>query len=163
MWAHGGRGGNRIYCKSQAQGSPLGREVTSFHTLSSLLPSLARKGLNPEKAMYLQVLVSFTPRQGKKSGFLLSPTPSHPSSQMRKLRRKEADRRPESLSPTPLPLSRAAVGEMLTIYQGQLLKDARQLSLERKTKVLFPEGTTQTGVPHCAETLRKIPRSLGLE
>lgn len=52
---------------------------------------------------------------------------------------------------------------MLTIYQGQLLKEARQLSLERKTKVLFPEGTTQTGVPHCAETLRKIPRSLGLE
>lgn len=67
--------------------------MTSFHTLSSLLPPLARKGLNPEKAMFLQVLVSFTPSQGKKSGFLLSPTVSHPSSQMKKLRRKEADRR----------------------------------------------------------------------
>lgn len=62
-----------LTAKSQAQGSPLGREVISFHTLSSLFPPLVRKGLNPEKATFPQVQASSTQTGGRK--FRLSPLP----------------------------------------------------------------------------------------
>lgn len=41
--------------EGQAHGSPPGREVTSFHTLSSWLPPLARDTLNPERPRAGQV------------------------------------------------------------------------------------------------------------
>jgi hypothetical protein len=38
--------------EGQAHGRPPGGEVTSFHTLSSLLPPLAQERLNPERARF---------------------------------------------------------------------------------------------------------------
>lgn len=60
-WAHGGQGGNRIYCRRPAtwHTSP-GREVTSFHSLSPSLPSLTWQGVNPERAMLPWALANST-------------------------------------------------------------------------------------------------------
>lgn len=46
--------------EGQAHGRSPGREVTSFHTLSSSLPPLAWQGVNPERATFHQALANST-------------------------------------------------------------------------------------------------------
>lgn len=71
VWAHRGQGGNRICCGRPGTRQTPGREVTSFHTLSSLLPSLAQEGLNPERATFHQAPARSTPARERESGLLL--------------------------------------------------------------------------------------------
>lgn len=72
-WAHGGQGGNRIYAEGQAHGRPPGREVTSFHPLLPLLPSLTWQGVNPKRAIPHWALAKSTQAGMRKSW--LSPLP----------------------------------------------------------------------------------------
>lgn len=58
--------------EGQAHGRPPGREVTSSHTLSSLLPPLARQGVNPEGAKLHPPWPTLHRPGNENPGFLLS-------------------------------------------------------------------------------------------
>lgn len=59
--------------EGQAHGRPPGREVTSFHTLSPLFPSLTWQGVNPERAILPWALANSTQARGERIQALSSP------------------------------------------------------------------------------------------
>lgn len=100
-WAYRDQGGSRIYCGRPGTRQTPGREVTSFHTLSSSLPPLAWEELNPKRAILHRLQPTPHGPEQKSSSCLLSPTPTIPNSQIRKRRLGEADRSAGTPAPVP--------------------------------------------------------------